>query len=112
PAPRSRTMLACHARVPLQLLSEDSFYTAASRLPAPPLALLEQGGDQTCRAGGGAGLHRLVLDGSAEAVEHLHGEPLGRRLVVRGRLGCAVAAQAVDDVMVLLEVVAERDVDE
>src|SRR5438067_7622341 len=75
-------------------------------------SFFEQGCDQLRRPLGAVGLDGLVVDLRAEPLEHQAREPLRRRLVVRRRLGRAVAAQAVDDVVVLLEVVAQRDRDE
>src|SRR6266545_1858605 len=73
----------------------------------PSLALLEERRDQARDSGGAVGLDRR-----AEPVEHERGQPFRRRAVVGRRVGCAVAAQSVDDVVVLLEVVAKRDGDE
>lgn len=79
---------------------------------ARPLSLLEERRDQSSRPSGATALDGFVVDGGTEPSPHQFGESGGGRLLVRGRLRPAVAAQPMDDVVVLLELVAKRDVDE
>src|SRR5438270_10446972 len=57
-------------------------------------------------------VHRPVLHGPRQLVGHGGGDHLGRRRGVVHAPACAVALEAVGDVEVLLEVVAEREVEE
>jgi len=58
------------------------------------------------------GLDRQVVHPRSQPLAHLSRQPLRRRLVVVGRRRRAVALEAMCDVEVLLEMVAQRKVDE